>query len=138
MKMIYPIDPIAFERECTFRTARSSGKGGQNVNKVETKVLLLFDVAASALFDGEQKATIIDRLATRLTQCHILQVRCEKERSQWQNKEIALRRALALLEKALQPVTPRKKTSPSKVAVEKRLQEKQLQAKKKERRTKIE
>jgi ribosome-associated protein len=131
------IDPISFEKECTFRTARSGGKGGQNVNKVETKVVLLFDVAASELFSEEEKATLFRKLATRLTRDGVLQVSCERERSQFRNKEIALFRAIALLEKALKPVTPRKKTKPTKAAVEKRLQAKQLQAKKKEWRTKI-
>jgi len=131
------IDPIAFEKDCTFRTARSGGKGGQNVNKVETKVVLVFDVAASALFSEEEKTVLFKKLSARLTQDGILQVSCEKERSQLQNKETAIAKAVALLQKALTPVKPRKKTKPTKASVEKRLQEKQTRAKTKEMRTKI-
>ncbi|MDR0581855.1 MAG: aminoacyl-tRNA hydrolase [Prevotellaceae bacterium] len=131
------IDPIAFEKECTFRTARSGGKGGQNVNKVETKVVLVFSVAESGLFDENEKATLHQKLAARLTQEGILQVHCDRERSQRKNKTIAISRAVAILEKALKPVKPRKKTKPTKASVEKRLQDKLLLSKKKELRVKI-
>jgi ribosome-associated protein len=134
---MHSIDPIAFEKECTFRTARSGGKGGQHVNKVETKVVLVFSVAASALFDENEKATLYHKLATRLTQEGVLQVSCDRERSQLKNKTIAITRAIALLEKALQPVKPRKKTKPTKASVEKRLQDKLFVTKKKELRGKI-
>ncbi|MDR2802551.1 MAG: aminoacyl-tRNA hydrolase, partial [Prevotellaceae bacterium] len=131
------IDPIAFEKECTFRTARSSGKGGQNVNKVETKVILVFSVAASELFDENEKAALHQKLAARLTQKGMLQVSCDRERSQLKNKSIAVTRAIAILEKALQPVKPRRKTKPTKASVEKRLQDKLLLARKKELRIKM-
>jgi ribosome-associated protein len=134
---VISIDPIAFEKECTFRTARSGGKGGQHVNKVETKVMLAFSIAASALFDENEKATLYRKLAARLTQEGVLQVSSDKERSQLKNKTIAIARAIALLEKALKPVKPRKKTKPTKASVEKRLQNKLLLAKKKEAREKL-
>ena len=107
-----PIDPTAFEKECTFRTARSGGKGGQHVNKVETKVVLTFSPAASALFDDEEKERLAQRLASRLSQEGLLQVSCDRERSQTVNKALAIRRAIALLEKALTPLPPRRKTKP--------------------------
>jgi ribosome-associated protein len=135
--MLRTLDPIAFEKECTFRTARSGGKGGQHVNKVETKVSLSFAVAASALFSAEEKTVLLQKLAARLTQDGILQVSCEKERSQIKNKRLAVRNAMTILEKALKPVTPRKKTKPTKASVEKRRQDKLRLAKKKELRTKI-
>jgi ribosome-associated protein len=131
------IDPIAFEKECTFRTARSGGKGGQHVNKVETKVVLLFSIAASGLFDENEKAALHQKLAARLTQEGVLQVSCDRERSQWKNKTLAITKAIAILEKALKPVKPRKKTKPAKASVEKRLQDKLFLAKKKELRVKI-
>jgi ribosome-associated protein len=131
------IDPIAFEKECGFRTARSGGKGGQHVNKVETKVVLIFSIAASALFDESEKAMLYQKLAARLTREGDLQVSSDRERSQLKNKAIVIDRVIALLEKALKPVKPRKKTKPSKVSVEKRLQDKLFLAKKKELRGKI-
>jgi ribosome-associated protein len=131
------IDPTVFEKECMFRTARSGGKGGQNVNKVETKVILVFSIAASGLFNENEKATLHQKLAARLTQEGILQVSCDRERSQVNNKAIAITKAIALLEKALKPVKPRKQTTPTKASVEKRLQDKSFLAKKKELRIKI-
>ncbi|MDR3132879.1 MAG: aminoacyl-tRNA hydrolase [Prevotellaceae bacterium] len=131
------IDPIAFEKECTFRTARSGGKGGQHVNKVETKVVLVFSVAASELFDENEKAALHQKLAARLTQKGVLQVSCDRERSQIKNKTHAITKAITILEKALTPVKPRKKTKPTKASVEKRLLDKSCLAKKKELRIKI-
>ncbi len=125
------IDSIAFEKECTFRTSRSSGKGGQNVNKVETKVELLFDIAASLLFSDVEKETLFRKLATRLTQEGVLQVSCEEERSQAKNKQIAIAKTISILEKVLKPVKPRKATKPTVSSVEKRLKTKQVHAEKK-------
>jgi ribosome-associated protein len=107
------------------------------VNKVETKVVLLFSIAASGLFDENEKAALHQKLAARLTQAGVLQVRCDRERSQLKNKTIAVTRAIAILEKALKPVKPRKKTKPTKTSVEKRLQNKSLVAKKKELRMRV-
>ncbi len=125
------IDSIRFEQECVFRTSRSGGKGGQNVNKVETKVELLFDISSSELFSEEEKDMLYVKLQTRLAQGTVLQVTCEKERSQYRNKQLAIEKAVLLLAKALEPVKPRTKTKPTKASVEKRLQEKQVQAQKK-------
>ncbi|MDR1172589.1 MAG: aminoacyl-tRNA hydrolase [Bacteroidales bacterium] len=122
------IDPIAFENECTFRTSRSSGKGGQNVNKTETKVGLWFDVAASALFTDDEKARALLRLASVITIDGYLQLACDEQRSQLQNKKSVIERALAMLEKALAVPAPRKRTKPSKASVEKRLEEKRRKA----------
>ena len=128
------IDSVAFENECTFRTSRSSGKGGQHVNKTETKVGLWFDVATSALFNDEEKARIFSKLASVITNDGFLQLNCDEQRSQLQNKQSVIERAIALLEKSLVVAKPRKRTKPSKAAVEKRLEEKRrISLKKNER-----
>jgi len=113
------IDPIIFENECLFKTSRSSGKGGQNVNKTETKVGLWFDVAASALFSDEEKTLILSRLASVITDDGYLQLTCDEQRSQLQNKQLVVERAIGMLEKALVVPKPRKKTKPSKATIEK-------------------
>ncbi len=125
------IDPEIFENECIFKTSRSSGKGGQNVNKTETKVSLWFDVAASTLFDDEEKDRIRSRLATYITDDGYLQLSCDEQRSQLQNKQSVVERAVAMLEKALVRKKPRKPSKPSKAAVEKRLETKRRNALKK-------
>ncbi len=107
------------------------------MNKVETKVVLLFDLPASALFTEEEKETLWKKLATRLTHAGVLQMSSEKERSQLRNKQLVVAKAVALLEKALVPVKPRNPTKPTKASVEKRLQGKQAQAEKKQNRGRI-
>ena len=128
------IDPIVFESECIFRTSRSSGKGGQNVNKTETKVGLWFDVAASSLFDDEEKARVLSKLASSMTDDGYLQLNCDAQRSQLQNKQLVIERAINKLEKALIVVKPRKKTRPSKAVREKRLEDKRRTSLKKSER----
>ena len=129
------IDPFSFENECVFRTSRSSGKGGQNVNKTETKVGLWFDVAASTLFSDEEKARLCLKLASAITDDGFLQLNCDEQRSQLQNKQLVIERAIRMLEKALIMAKPRKKTKPSKVAVEKRLEDKRRTSIKKSERS---
>jgi ribosome-associated protein len=131
------IDSIAFESECIFRTSRSSGKGGQSVNKTETKVGLWFDVVASALFTDEEKARILLRLASGITDDSYLQLTCDVQRSQLQNKHLVVERALGMLEKALVIPEPRKRTKPSKASVEKRLEEKRRKSLRKNERGKL-
>jgi len=124
-------DPEIFENECLFKTSRSSGKGGQNVNKTETKVGLWFNVAASALFSEEEKMRIHTRLATSITDDGFLQLNCDEHRSQLQNKQAVIERAIAMLQKALVVPKPRKKSKPSKATIEKRLEEKRKKSLKK-------
>jgi len=132
--VIMDIDITAFENECFFRTSRSSGKGGQHVNKTESKVGLWFDVSASALFSDEEKTRILSRLASSITDDGYLQLSCEEQRSQLKNKQIVIERAIVMLKKSLVVAKPRKRTKPSKAAIEKRLDDKRKNSIKKERR----
>lgn len=112
----------------SFQTSRSGGSGGQHVNKVETKVTLLFDVNAATCFSEKEKDHIQRRLAGWIQAEGFLQIVSQKTRSQLQNKEIALRRLVELLTAALQIDKPRKATKPSKAAIQKRLDVKRQQA----------
>jgi len=117
--------------ELTFRTSRSSGAGGQHVNKTETKVEVLFDIKASAGLSDEEKSTVQSRLASRINDEGVLQLTSQKSRSQLSNKEDSIDRLHTLIEKALIPKVKRKRTKPSKEAIEDRLSEKKQNAEKK-------
>ena len=110
--------------EFVFKTSRSGGKGGQNVNKVSTKVQINFSIIDSALLTEEEKAILLDKLADRLTKDGMLQIVAQEERSQLGNKEIALKKMYAVLNKCFVARRKRKATKPSKGSVEKRLQSK--------------
>lgn len=112
--------------ELIYRSSRSGGKGGQNVNKVETKVEARFDVAASAALTGEEKTLILEKLANQISGEGILGIVNQTERSQLANKLLAEEKLLKLLEKALQKPKKRKPTR-----VPKGVKEARTQAKKK-------
>lgn len=114
-----------------YKTSRSGGKGGQNVNKVSTKVELLFGVSSFALFTDEEKALLSTRLASRMNKDGLLQVVCDEERSQLLNKEIALDKLYDILVKALHQPKKRKASKPSKAAKAARLDDKRRAALKK-------
>ena len=99
------------EDELTFEFTRSSGPGGQNVNKVSTRVTLRFDVGASPSLDPAQKARIRKRLATRISRQGILRVVVSKHRAQSANRRAAVERFVDLMTQALRVRKPRKKTT---------------------------
>ena len=126
----------AIIKELQFKAVRSSGAGGQHVNKVSTKVELVFDVANSKALSAIEKDRIFLKLANRLTKDRQLLMQCDESRSQHKNKELVTKRFLTTVENALKVSKKRKKTKPSKAAVEKRLKAKKKASKKKAYRSK--
>jgi len=117
--------------EVVFKASRSGGSGGQNVNKVSTKVEVKFDIQASALLSENEKRLILTRLANRLSTDNTIRVVSQEARSQLANKQTTLRKLYTILQNALKQDKPRKATKPKRSAIEKRLKEKQLIAQKK-------
>ena len=127
-----PLPPAsAFLPEITFQTSRASGPGGQNVNKVESRVEARFALAASALLTDEQKARIREKLAGRLTTEGLLIVAVQDDRSQLRNKETAVTRLHEMLRRALHRDPPRRPTKPGPAAVRRRLDTKKHLSQKK-------
>ena len=110
--------------ELTFKAVRSSGAGGQNVNKVSSKVVLTFDLIASNALSDEEKVLIQTKIATRLTSENILILNCDEDRSQLKNKELVTKRFLTLMKKSLLVPKPRKPTKIPRAVIEKRLKQK--------------
>lgn len=125
------------KQELYFQRSRSSGKGGQNVNKVETKVEIRLDVAASTVLEANEKTLIFNRLKHRISSAGMLQVVNQETRSQLQNKERALKKLENLLEQALKPIKKRKAPKKNLKAKYERLKNKKIQANKKANRKKI-
>lgn len=113
-----------FSNEFIFTASRGSGPGGQNVNKVSSKVELRFHVGNSALLSEEEKILITEKLGNKINQEGFLQIIAQAERSQLQNKGAAVKRFYHLLQSALHRPKARKATKPSAPAVRERLQSK--------------
>ena len=124
------------EEELTFTTSRSSGPGGQNVNKVNTRVTLLFEVGASASLAEAQKERVCQRLSTRINRYGVLRVVSHRFRTQAANRKAAIIRFARLLAQALSTQRPRKKTSVPRSAKARRLEEKQRRGNLKQSRSK--
>lgn len=110
--------------ELSFKAVRSSGAGGQNVNKVSSKVVLTFDLLNSQSLSDEEKERLQNKLKTKLTLDGILILNCDEDRSQLKNKTIITKRFLEILEKALIIPKARKPTKIPRSVIEKRLKNK--------------
>jgi len=131
--MDYKIEDI--EREVFFKTARSGGKGGQHVNKVETKVEAWWPVKQTNLFSKDEKERIFQKLAHKINKAGCLVCVVSDTRSQLENKLIALKKLQLLIAQSLIVPKKRKNTKPTKVSIEKRLESKKKQSDKKSNRS---
>ena len=123
-----------FEHELSYKTSRSSGSGGQNVNKVETSVTVIWKVEDSTVFTESEKERILLKLKNKINAEGILQTTVSESRTQLQNKKIATKKIQELVNKSL--IVPKKRiaTKPSRAKVEKRLESKKKLSEKKENR----
>jgi ribosome-associated protein len=129
--------PVDISPEITFKTARSGGKGGQNVNKVETMVEGYFDIGNSSLLTEEQKHKVYLRLKNKINAAGILQVRSQVHRSQLSNKADVVNKMNDLLSQALKKEKKRVSTKPSAAAKAKRLEAKKRASEQKQSRQKF-
>ena len=118
-------------KELKFKAVRSSGAGGQHVNKTSSKVELHFEVENSEALGDEEKVRILKKLENRITSSGELILSSEATRSQHKNKEDVIERFLVLIKESLKKAKKRKKTKPSRAAKEKRLKAKKIKAEKK-------
>jgi ribosome-associated protein len=125
------VDRERIIQELEFKAVRSGGAGGQHVNKVSSKVELSFNIPSSTALTEEEKQRIYLKLAPRLTKENILLLQTDESRSQHRNKELVIQKFLDLLKNALKVPKKRRKTVPTKSAIEKRLRSKQKKAEKK-------
>jgi ribosome-associated protein len=123
-----------FEKEFVFSTSRSSGPGGQNVNKVSSKVELRFAIWASQCLSDDEKRLLVSRFGNAVTKEGDWIIVCQISRSQLTNKQLAIETFYRLLAAALTPVKPRKATAPTRASVARRLAVKRVKSEKKGRR----
>ncbi|MBN1360657.1 MAG: aminoacyl-tRNA hydrolase [Sedimentisphaerales bacterium] len=128
-------DTFIDDSELVFKASRSSGPGGQNVNKLNTRITLLFDVAGSPSLSAEQKQRIGRKLATRIDKRGVLRVVAQKDRTQEANRQAAIDRFTQLLAEALKRRPVRKKTKVPAGARERRLREKKRRSSLKQQRS---
>jgi len=126
------------EGEVRFATSRSSGPGGQNVNKVETRVTLVFDVDASTALGDDEKRRLHRALGSRISRAGLLRVASQRHRTQAANREAAAARFVELVTLALARRKRRRPTAPSNAAERRRLEDKKRRARLKEQRRKPE
>ncbi len=118
-------------KEVRFKASKSSGPGGQHVNKVSTRVSLIFNIVNSSFISQDEKEILLDKLRSRINSKGELTLHCEETPSQSQNKEIVSKRFLKLVKEALKPIKKRISMKPSKASKEKRLTEKKQLGEKK-------
>jgi len=123
-------------QELQFKAVRSSGAGGQHVNKTSSKVILQFNVFTSLGLSIEEKETLTKRLSHRLTKDAVLILFCDETRSQHQNKEIIIKRFFDLLVNNLKPIKVRRPTKPTRASIKKRVDTKKKNSMKKSLRKK--
>ena len=117
--------------ECDFKAVRSSGAGGQHVNKTSSKVILSWNLENSVTFDEGKKDRLREKLATRLTKDGVLILSYGRGRSQHKNKEQVIKNFFSVIKKGLRKPKPRKKTKPTKASKHRRLKAKKQHAEKK-------
>ena len=122
--------------EVIFKAVRSSGAGGQNVNKVSSKVVLTFNINSSEALSDDEKQLISHNLSTRITSENILILKADEDRSQVRNKDIVSKRFIDLISKALIVPKKRKPTKIPRSVIEKRIKEKRSQSEVKQNRRK--
>jgi len=120
-----------FNSEFVFQASRSGGKGGQNVNKVSTKIELNFDISNSALLEDSEKIILLEKLRNRIDKKGVLKIISQTERSQLLNKNKAVEKFYLLIEKAFKKDKPRHKTKPTNSSKEERLKSKKIISQKK-------
>ena len=131
------MNKIDITKEILFRTARSGGKGGQNVNKVETMVEGYFNIGNSLALNEEQKGILYRKLASKVNSEGFLQVKSQVHRSQLENKQEVIKKMHLLVEQAIKKEKKRIATRPSKAAKAKRLESKKVNSDRKQNRQKI-
>jgi len=123
-------------KELQFKAIRSSGAGGQHVNKVSSKVELSFDISNSNALSDEEKELLYKNLSSRVSKNKMLLLTSDESRSQHRNKDIAIKRFLTLITQGLKRPKIRKATKPSKSSIKKKAENKRKQAIKKQLRKK--